>query len=56
VCCGRLEARGPGNGLPHTLLVGRDGVVSDVFTGYWQERDAYVRERVQELLEASPST
>lgn len=37
-------------GLPHTLLVDRHGVVSEIFAGYWPERDEYLRRRVQELL------
>lgn len=36
--------------LPHTLLVGRSGQVAEVFYGYWSGRDAYVKERVKELL------
>ena len=40
-----------GGGLPQTLLVDRTGEVTEVFFGYWPERDAYLRERVEELLE-----
>jgi thiol-disulfide isomerase/thioredoxin len=39
-------------GLPTTLLVDRDGVVAEVFHGYWPERDPYLRERVRALLGA----
>jgi thiol-disulfide isomerase/thioredoxin len=47
----REFARGAkGGGLPQTLLVDRGGNVTEVFFGYWQNRDAYVRERVMELL------
>ena len=38
-------------GLPTTLLVDRDGQVTEVFHGYWPEREPYVRERVRLLLE-----
>lgn len=37
-------------GLPATLLVDRDGQVTEVFAGYWEERDGYLRERVRELI------
>lgn len=37
-------------GLPVTLLVDRAGEVTEVFLGYWPEREAYLRERVLRLL------
>ena len=39
-------------GLPNTILVDRDGTVTERFLGYWPERDPYIREAVRELLEA----
>ena len=42
-------------GLPNTALVDRNGRVTELFLGYWPEREPYVREAVQNLL-ASPPT
>jgi cytochrome c biogenesis protein CcmG/thiol:disulfide interchange protein DsbE len=38
-------------GLPHTALINQEGVVTELFLGYWPERDAYVRHAVQDLLQ-----
>ena len=37
-------------GLPNTVLVNREGTVTELFLGYWRERDPYVRNAVRELL------
>ena len=39
-------------GLPNTVLVGRDGIVKEVFLGYWPERDEYLRKAVARLVKA----
>jgi thiol-disulfide isomerase/thioredoxin len=41
-----------GGALPQTLLVDRNGQVTEVFFGYWEEREHYLRERVADLLES----
>jgi thiol-disulfide isomerase/thioredoxin len=40
-------------GLPHTMLVDREGIVTEVFIGYRPERESYLRSAVQALLEDS---
>ncbi len=37
-------------GLPNTILVDRHGTVTELFLGYWPERDAYLRDAVRQLL------
>ncbi len=43
-------------GLPNTALINRDGMVTELFLGYWPDRDPYVRDAVRELLHQEPST
>lgn len=38
-------------GLPNTQLIDRDGRVTEVFLGYWEEREEYMRDAVRALLE-----
>jgi thiol-disulfide isomerase/thioredoxin len=40
-----------GAGLPSTLLVDEEGQVTELFLGYWPERDPYLRQQVRRLLE-----
>jgi thiol-disulfide isomerase/thioredoxin len=39
-----------GAGLPSTLLVDEDGQITEMFLGYWPEREPYLRRQVQRLL------
>ena len=39
-------------GLPNTVLVDRAGTVTELFLGYWPERDAYLRAAVERLVES----
>ena len=43
-------------GLPNTALVDRNGTVTELFLGYWPERDPYVRDAVRNLLASAPTS
>ena len=43
-------------GLPNTALVDRRGTITELFLGYWPERDAYLRKQVRRLVAAGATS